>query len=622
VMEIQEVKDIINTYHSAGRTREEAVAMVSSLEIDGDTSPAFEYCDLVFTSAPAVPDTRHFTDAENAEYFAAMYADRLRYDHRRGRWLEWSRHYWREDNDGQVTRLALKAVRERFRDTAEIEDLEARKDMVKKVIAAEQRARLDALLGLARDFKPVADAGDEWDLNPWLFCVANGVVDLRTGNFREGKPSDRITQRSPVKYDPGARSPRWLAFQDEVTCGDTELIKWKKKFYGYCLTGITNEQCFVINYGRGANGKGRELAVMRYVFGDYACNTPFSTFELSSRAQIPNDLAALVGKRLVTSSETNEGTRLNEARIKMISGEDPVTARFLNHEFFTFMPVLKVVLAVNNKPLIYDDTYGIWRKVRLVPFNRRFVGDADDKELLSKLVSEASGILNWLIEGNSAWKSEGLEPTPDCIRAATKEYQEESDPLSEFLDAECTINPQAFATSSRLYETYKVWCGAQGIPEKERMTWTLFGRRMGRKFRKTHEEAGAVYKGITLKADGLLTGSKAMFTENESLPYINPRVSAELENPSEPVIPSVSPDFPETISTSELVCGTCGSTEVHFNADCTELRCPTGHVTPYRETTDEEWDRKSLMDAVLRFLAEEDDEEERHAALYALLELG
>jgi putative DNA primase/helicase len=541
MMDLPDIKAMIETYREAGRSREETVEMVASLDINGDRSSAFEYCDLIYKRPTDQGQGLKFTDAENAEYFVEMFAERLRYDHRRSRWLEWAGHHWREDNDGQVTRLALKAMRERYHNAVKIDDPDKRKDIAKKAVNSEQRARLEAVIGLARDFKPVANAGDGWDPAPWLFGVSNGVVELKTGNFRDGRPDDRITQHSPVKYDPAFKALRWLAFQDEITGGNTELVRWKQKFYGYCLTGITNEQCIAINYGTGANGKGREAAALRYVFGDYAYDAPFSTFELANRSAIPNDLAALVGKRLVTSSETNEGTRLNEARIKALSGEDPVTARFLHCEFFTFQPVGKFVLAVNHRPRVHDDSYGFWRRVRLIPFTHEFKGKAEDKELLIKLIAEAPGILNWLIEGCLAWQSEGLTPTPECVLVATREYEADSDPLSEFILDACVINTQAYVQSSKLYKAYLSWCDDQGYREKERMTNNAFGRRMGQKFKKSHKEVGAVYIGLAIKADGFLTDSIAMFTENKVNSTLDTRMGNKHENPSETVIPSSDP---------------------------------------------------------------------------------
>jgi putative DNA primase/helicase len=387
-------------------------------------------------------------------------------------------------------------------------------------------------------------SGDNWDKNPWLFAVANGVIDLKTGKLRPGKQSDMITMRSPVQYSPAAKAPRWTQFLNEIFDNNNELISWLQRYMGYCLTGSIKEQIIPIGYGNGANGKTVFIVVIRYVIGEYAYDAPFNTFELNNRNPIPNDLAALGGKRFVTSSETNEGSRFNEARIKSLTGGDSVTARFLHCEYFTYQPVAKFFLAVNHRPRVSDDSYGFWRRVRLIPFTRQFKGSADDKELTSKLIDEAPGILAWLVQGCLKWQNEGMESTPECIITATKEYESESDPLSGFILDECVISEQVHVQSSRLYKAYKDWCHGQGMQDKEILTLNAFGRRMGKNYKKSHKEGGAIYLSLALKADGFLTDSKAMFTGNTLNPHIDTRVENECENPSDSVIPSADNDLP------------------------------------------------------------------------------
>ncbi len=567
-MELQDAKKFVDVSYDAGRSREDTVVLTSALPVNGERTDLFEYIDLKYKTAPIV-ETLHFTDAENAEYFTAMYGDRLRYDHRRGRWLEWCKHYWRPDNDGQIIRLALKSMRIRYQNAASIEDTETRKDAAKKAIGSEQRARLEATLSLARNFKPIADSGEQWDKNPWLLAVKNGVIELMTGELRPGEQSDLITMTTPVEYQPDAEAPRWTQFLNEVFDNNTEITNWLQKYFGYTLTGITCEQIIPIGYGRGANGKTVLLAVTRYVIGEYAYDAPFSTFELTNRSAIPNDLAALDGKRFVTSSETTEGARFNEARIKALTGCDSITARFLRAEWFTFQPVGKFFLAVNSRPRVYDDSYGFWRRVRLIPFNRQFMGEGDDKELISKLITEAPGILAWMVKGCLVWQKEGMDPTPECIIAATQEYEAESDPLSEFILDECVISSQARTQSSRLYKEYKAWGHNQGMTEKEILTLNAFGRRMGQKFKKTHDRDGTYYVGLAMKCDGFVTEFKAMSTENELISHSTLSREDKCVNPPQSVNLSQNDDLPPY---PEYPCPKCGG-EWTLNDNCSKYIC-------------------------------------------------
>ncbi len=256
-----------------------------------------------------------------------------------------------------------------------------------------------------------------------------------------------------------------------------------------------------ICYGRGANGKSVFLATLRHLLGAYACNTPFSTLE---RAQggggISNDVAALAGKRLVTASEAREGARLNEERLKALTGGDAVTARFLYSELFTFIPQLKLWLAVNHRPRVSDDSSGFWRRIRLIPFTQTFAGERQDPRLGEVLAKEAEGILAWAVRGCLEWQTRGLEP-PAPVKAATEEYQSENDPLASFLAECCRIEPGAHSGAGELYKAYVAHCFEYGI--RKPMSATAFGRRLTERGIKRDRLGGGGkigYAGIALQA--------------------------------------------------------------------------------------------------------------------------
>lgn len=207
-MELNEVEQLIDTYHAAGKSREDTVAIVSAIPINGEASEAFEYVELKYKAELEMGLTDyHMTDAGNAEYFCGQYGDNLRYDHARQRWLLWDKHRWKPESDGYIMRLALKSARDRYKAAANITDLELKERIAKWCISSEQRARLEACIAIARNLKPIADDGTQWDTSSWLFCVANGVIDLRTGGLRAGKPEDMITLQSPIVADNTALCP-------------------------------------------------------------------------------------------------------------------------------------------------------------------------------------------------------------------------------------------------------------------------------------------------------------------------------------------------------------------------------------------------------------------------------
>ncbi len=182
--------------------------------------------------------------------------------------------------------------------------------------------------------------------------------------------------QTAVGFDPEARCPRWeQAIREWFP--DPALAEFVWLAFGYSITGVTTEQALFGGYAGGANGKSTSLRAIANAVGDYAYDMPFSVVELNQRASIPNDLAALAGRRFILASETNDGTRLNEARIKSLTGGDACTARFLHGEYFTFQPVGKIWLAFNHKPVVRDDSFAFWRRVRLIPFVRTFQPDPD-----------------------------------------------------------------------------------------------------------------------------------------------------------------------------------------------------------------------------------------------------
>jgi putative DNA primase/helicase len=413
----------------------------------------------------------HRTDAGNAELFARLFGENLRYDHTSDRWLMWQKHWWAEDPTESVLLLAKQSARWRARQASTIDDPEERSKEYKWAIGSETRSRLEAILKLAQSETPIADSGRHWDSDPMLLGVANGVVDLNTGRLRPGKRADLITMHIDLAFDSKASCPAWNKFLAEIFGGANQLTGFVQRAVGYCLTGDTSEQVLFMCFGTGANGKSTFLDVVRYVLGPYASNLPFSAFELKARSSIPNEIAALNGKRFVTAIETNESVELNEGRIKALTGSDPITARFLYREFFTFNPTGKFWLAFNHKPRVSDDSPGFWRRVMLLPFTRQFADSKRDPELLGKLKAEAPGILNWAIQGAVRWQAQGLK-APEVVTQASDEYRRDSDPVGEFLDERCIANATAQTTAASMWIEYERWAADNGERQTDRKSFS------------------------------------------------------------------------------------------------------------------------------------------------------
>ena len=235
------------------------------------------------------------------------------------------------------------------------------------------------------------------------------------------------------------------------------VIKYLQTAAGWALTGDISEQTMFILFGSGANGKSTFLNTIMYLLGDYATAADTETFMKKSGDQYSNDIARLRGTRFVTTTEAEQGRRLSEPLIKKITGNDQMTARFLYGEFFNFTPTFKIFMATNHKPVIKGTDHGIWRRIKLIPFTTRIPDEQQDKQLEQKLRQEASGILNWLLEGVAIWKREGLQ-MPQTITNATDEYRGEMDVIGNFFKERCNIQAGLSIRIRELYKAYSDWC--------------------------------------------------------------------------------------------------------------------------------------------------------------------
>lgn len=395
------------------------------------------------------------TDLGNAQLFARLFSDFARYDHTSQEWLLWHQHWWITDKVGQVYRLAEGVVEARKIQALTEDNKKKQKRLDAWANRSESRPKLEALIKLAQVQPEIAEWGDVWDRNPYLLGVANGVVDLKTGMLRPGRPDDRITLHTEIAFDATATCPRWEQFLSEVFDRD-DLIEYIHRVIGYCITGDISEQVLFLCYGVGENGKSTFLDVLHHVLGPFYCNVPFSTFEAKNKQSIPNDIAMTKGARIIAALETSESTQLNEARLKLMTGSDPVTARKLFKEFQTFNPTGKIWLAFNHRPEVMDDSDGFWRRVRLIPFLKQFPEQAREKGLLERLKAEAPGIIGWAVRGCLKWQESGLQ-TPEIVVHASQEYRADSDPLREFFDECIEIDHSYSVVSADLWSAYLQW---------------------------------------------------------------------------------------------------------------------------------------------------------------------
>jgi putative DNA primase/helicase len=192
------------------------------------------------------------------------------------------------------------------------------------------------------------------------------TVELRTGESREYRREDYISKVGGCPIDRDCPIPLWMKFLARITADDDELQTYLKRAAGYCLTGITREHVMFFLYGTGANGKGVFLNTLSAIWGDYAAVAPMEMFCESRNDRHPTELAFLCGVRLVIAQETERNQRWAESKIKTLTGGDPITARYMRQDFFTFAPQFKLMIAGNHKPSLHGVDEAIRRRLHLI----------------------------------------------------------------------------------------------------------------------------------------------------------------------------------------------------------------------------------------------------------------
>lgn len=406
------------------------------------------------------------TDLGNAHFFVDLYGDVLRYDQARKRWLIWRGHRWEPDAKGRAAEAAQLAARKRLQEAINMPQGTGKDDSVtlqrenafRWGMQSEGRVRIESTLALSKnDSRISVNTAEGWDSNPFMLGVPNGVIDLKTGIMRPGQREDLITKQVSTPYDPRALCPRWEQFLFEVLDGDEELITFTRRALGYTLTGDVREDCWFGCHGEGRNGKSTLFTTLHAVLGDYSYVAPFSLVADSGRGESRRDfdIVYLQNMRFVMASETREGGVWDEERLKKLTGGDPIHAEIKHGASFNFYPSHKLWFMFNHQPRVRDHSTGFWRRVRLVPFLRKFAGADDDKLLDKKLERERTGILAWLVRACLEWQKDGL-PTPQAVLKASQRYEEDEDPLSEFIQKR--VDPQGVGFYLKdAYWLYTVW---------------------------------------------------------------------------------------------------------------------------------------------------------------------
>ena len=482
---------------SAGRKFNERLAAaiegeVFELAIPGPYNDLGEWCessdDFVLELQNAVASARHIEEATPigvdvsdtsdlgiARQIDTFLAGDLMYAPGPG-FMYWTGSHWKRDETNYVRLLGRQFLDEieAAMDITENEDEYAALRAMKGRISS--RRGYDDIL---TELEALASVDyEELDAQQHLLSFRNGTVDLRTGELREHRREDYLTSCiGRLDYNPGATCPRWLEFIEEIFPNDSEMPDYIRRLVGYGITGSTREQCFAILYGRGANGKSVFTDTLAYVFDEITRTTAFSTFETKPGGGIPNDIAALQGARLVHASEGEVHAHLSEATLKRLTGQDRISARFMRQEFFEFEPRFLIMMATNHRPSFIGQDEGLWRRVKLVPFDRFFEPHERDRDLSSRLRLEAEGIIAWAVEGAKQWYADKRLIEPSSMVDENGEYRVLSDRLYGFIERlETTGDESDMVPFKDVWQAYLSWTDDEGVSAREVWTRAVFER--------------------------------------------------------------------------------------------------------------------------------------------------
>lgn len=400
---------------------------------------------------------RHLTDIGNAARLATRERDKLRYCHPLGQWFAFTGQRWQPDQCGIALQRGKEMALSIFREVASENDDGQREKLAKHALASQRKDRITAAIELAKP--DLAILPDDLDADPLLLNVANGTIDLRTGTLRPHRREDYITKITNASYDPSAKCPVFQKFLGRIFRSNPALIPYLKRAMGYGATGLNVEQVLFYFWGGGANGKTTFLDAVAFALGGYAGKADREL--LAANDAHPTNIMDLMGLRTAMLSETNEGRRVDEGKLKDLVGETRLKARKMRQDFSEFPATHKIFLCSNHKLVVRGTDYGFWRRIRLIPFVETITDDEKDPGLLEKLKAEADGILAWIVEGCLEWQRDGLG-LPDEVKTATAGYRAEMDSIGVFFEECCLQGDRLQATAADLYAAYSTWCEDSG----------------------------------------------------------------------------------------------------------------------------------------------------------------
>lgn len=436
-------------------------------------------------------------DTGNAHRFIDMFGDILRYNVDNKMWMIWNGNFWQYDITESVKNYIEILAESMLYESNNINDVQQRIKMIRNIEDIYSSGGKESLLKEARHLPGIPVTNDELDRDKYLICTQSGTINLKDGSIRENLREDLMSQCTNCGISE-EEPTLWLKTLNEIFQGNKEVMHYVHKALGYSISDLCVEQIMFILQSDGNSGKSLIFDIIRTILSSYAItsSSQLITEEKYNSGSNKEEIARLKGKRLVVIDEIEQGDKGNERLIKnLTAGLTPLIGKFLYANSFEFTFRGKIWLLTNYDFIIRGTDRGIWRRIVKIPLYSDFTGK-EDKYLRDKLMEEGPQILGWLLEGFRLYLEEGLQQ-PKCIIDATKEYKEDMDLVSQWINEYCECKESYFARANELYDNFKAFCQRRD----QRTNQTIFGRNLGKKFRKYNSGEGIVYIGLRLKKE-------------------------------------------------------------------------------------------------------------------------
>src|ERR1051326_3126611 len=403
---------------------------------------------------------------------------------------------------------------------------ERRDKLYKFAVRCETAAAISNMIRLARGLPGIVLQHDQLDANPNLLNVLNGTIELDTGTFRPHNPDDLCTLIAPVHYQPDAQAPLWHTCLEHWQ-PNPDIRNYLQLEAGAATTGQPTETCSV-HYGPGGNGKSRYIGALAAVLGEYSVELHESLLMVTKHEQHATVIATLFRARLALASETPAGGRINESVIKRLTGGDRLRARRMREDEWAFWPTHTVIMATNHLPHVSGRDEGIWRRIRLIPWQVSIPRQDQAPRLADKLRAEASGILNWLLAGAQRFLADGLNNIPDAVTAATDNYRESEDVISRFAAERLTLGVGRI-TTEELRKEVVAWCTENGLPDIKQPDLAAYLTERGHEAKqgRVGGKKKTVWHGVSAADSTLLSSDDAQVSQSRPPPSVS-RYSAPL----------------------------------------------------------------------------------------------